>query len=324
MQQPVIVITGAGGCGLAAARRLSSGRKVILGSRSQKSLETAKSTLEWEGHQVETHQVDISDSDSVQNFAKQAAAAGPLEVIVHTSGISPAQVNGEVQKILDVNLLGTAYVIDAFLPYVGPGTSLICVSSIAAHMTWLSGAPTPALEKHFATAPSSQLLDHEDFKTLNVDDTRKAYPISKRANNLRVEGFVTAYGDKGARINSISPAGIMTKMFYQEVEGGSPEGMEWMKQSSGLKRHATPEDVVAAIAFLASRDASFITGTDILLDGGARAGMAWNPYGGGLPGAKKETNGKLPSFYNNKEQVRIGFSAAIDRSPYCVIFADLW
>ncbi|KAF2171638.1 hypothetical protein M409DRAFT_17875 [Zasmidium cellare ATCC 36951] len=285
MHQPVVVIIGAGGCGLAAARRLASGRKLVIGSRSQKSLEATKSTLEHEGHRVETHQVDVTDSGSVHEFAKQAAAAGTLDVIVHTSGISPAQSGESADKILSVNILGTAYVIDAFLPYVGPGSSLICVSSIAAYMTWLAGAPpTPALEKHFATAPSSQLLEHDDLKKMNIVATTAAYPISKRANNLRVEGFVVAYGDKGARINTVSPAAIMTKMGHEELENGHPEGMEWMKQCGGLKRHATPDDVAAVIAFLASREASYITGTDILLDGGSRAGMLWNPIdAGGIP-----------------------------------------
>lgn len=278
MHQPVIVITGAGGCGLAAARRLAGGRKIVFGSRSQKSLEAAKSTLESEGHQVETHQVDVSDASSVHDFAKKAAAAGPLEVIVHTSGISPSQSGGSVHEVLSINVRGTAHVIDAFLPYVGPGSSLICISSIAAHILSAYEMPTPALLKHFATGPAAQLLKHEDFHKLGIDTPGTAYCISKRANNLRVEGFAVAYGDKGARINSISPAVIMTKMARDEAAGGNGS-MDWMKDCGGMKRNATPDDVAAVIAFLASRDASYITGTDILLDGGSQAGMTWNPRG---------------------------------------------
>lgn len=279
MVEPIVVITGAGGCGLAVARRIAGGRKIVFGSRSQKSLETAKSSLEWEGHRVESHQVDISDLASVQEFAKQAAAAGTIDVVVHTSAVSPTQVGGDTDKILKTNLLGTAFIIDAFLPFVGPGSSMIIISSIAAHMTTQSiGAFPPALERHFATAPSSQLLDHSNFKALNFQHGGHAYALSKRANNLRVEGFVRAYGDKGARINSVSPAVIMTKMGYGEINGSEIPGVtEWIRDCGGLKRHATPEDVAAAVAFLASREASYISGTDILLDGGSRAGMTWNP-----------------------------------------------
>lgn len=279
MHPPVVVITGAGGCGLAAARRLASGRKVVFGSRSQESLEAAKETLESEGHQVETHQVDITDSNAVHDFAKKAAEAGRIEVIVHTSGISPVQGGGSLDKILNINLLGTAYVIDAFLPYVGAGTSLICVSSIAAHLQPVDEAPTPALMKHLATGPASQLLEHEDFQKLKFDHPGKAYCMSKRANNLRVEGLAMAYGDKGARINSISPAVIMTKMTHEEAASGN-RSMDWLRECGAIKRNSTPDDVAAVIAFLASRDASLITGTDILLDGGAKAGMAWSPRGG--------------------------------------------
>lgn len=113
-------------------------------------------------------------------------------MVVHTSGISQAQAGGSVDKILNVNLLGTAYVMDAFLPYVGPSCSLICVLSIAAHMQSVYEAPIPALLRHLTTGPASQLLEYETSKKLKIDHAGKAYCISKRANNLRVKGFAKA------------------------------------------------------------------------------------------------------------------------------------
>lgn len=279
MTEPVIVIIGAGGVGLAAARRLASGRKIILGSRSQQCLEDAKSALGYEGHQIETHQVDIADSSSVNSFAKQAAAAGRLDVIVHTSGISPNQ-GGTVDGILNTNLLGTAHVVDAFLPYVGPGTSLIVVSSISAYMASTYLTIPPAVEKHLATAPTAQLLQSPDLdlKAIGAINPPMAYTFSKRVNNLRVQGSVVAYGAKGARINSVSPAVIMTKLGYAEMEGPDrARATDYIKDSGGLKRHATPQDVAGVIAFLAGSDASYISGADILMDGGSYPGMTWNP-----------------------------------------------
>lgn len=132
-QKGVLAITGTGGVAIAVARRLGSGRVIAIGSRSRENLQKTKETLESEGHDVKTFQADMRDQASIENFAKEAAALGPVEVVVHTSGISPSQADS-VGTILETNLLGTMYVIDAFEQNIAPGGSLVVVSSMGAHM----------------------------------------------------------------------------------------------------------------------------------------------------------------------------------------------
>ncbi|RKL09105.1 hypothetical protein BFJ70_g16721 [Fusarium oxysporum] len=108
-----LLVLGAGGMDLAIARRLGAGKLVILADYSPKVLDSAVSSLRNDGHEVETHIVDVSSNDSVKNLAKVASGAARLNTVVNTAGISPGM--GTARKIFEVNLLGTANVIDAFL-----------------------------------------------------------------------------------------------------------------------------------------------------------------------------------------------------------------
>jgi NAD(P)-dependent dehydrogenase (short-subunit alcohol dehydrogenase family) len=97
--------------------------------------------------------------------------------------------------------------------------------------------------------------------------------MAKRANQLRVQTASLAWGARGARVNSISPGVIATPMGRQELEGASGAFMRSMVEASGTKRLGSPDDIAAAAAFLLSHEASFITGTDLLVDGGVVAAI---------------------------------------------------
>ncbi|WP_149823877.1 SDR family oxidoreductase [Streptomyces tailanensis] len=260
----VVVVTGAGGMGVAIARRLGSGRSLYLADASQDRLDRVVDELSDEGYAARGVLVDVRDRTSVEKLAAEAAGARRVAAVVHTAGVSAAQ--GSAQTILDVNLLGTVHIIDAFEKVATPGMSLVCVSSMAGHVASLS----PADEAALATAPVGELLAVDAVAAVG-DDARRAYIVSKRANQLRVEAAALAWNRLGARINSVSPGVIATAMAKAEAEGPSGAHMLGMLETNGAVRTGTPAEIAAAVAFLTGPEARYITGTDLLVDGGQAA-----------------------------------------------------
>lgn len=265
----VLVVIGTGGMGLTIARRLAGGRRLLLADYSAAVLDAALAALRSDGHPAEGHAVDVSERGSAEKLASVAGKAGRVDAVIHTAGVSP--VTATARQIYQVDLLGTAHVIDAFLPVASPGTSLVCVASMAGHF-----ASLPAeLERHLATAPADQLLHHEGID-LDSQDPGTAYVVAKRGNQLRVQAAAHAFGRRGARLNTISPGVIFTPMGQAELQGPMGAYIQSMIDLSGAGRVGTADDIAAAAAFLAGPDSSFITGNDILVDGGAVAAQRWN------------------------------------------------
>jgi NAD(P)-dependent dehydrogenase (short-subunit alcohol dehydrogenase family) len=276
----VVVIIGCGGMGVVIARRLGSGCSILLADASPGQLENATSTLRQEGYTVDGTETDVSSLNAVKELAKRASHIGPIKTIVHTAGLSPIQALPE--RIYQVDLLGTANVIDAFLEVATAGTSLVVIASMAGHT--IQEALATDFEQHLATSPAETLLSHPELDTnvyeANTPEARKASPraygISKRANILRVQASAAAFGAKGARINSVSPGVISTVMGQRELDGPYGQHIRKIIDDSPAGRIGTAGDVVNAVAFLASDEASFITGTDLLVDGGSTSSQRWS------------------------------------------------
>jgi NAD(P)-dependent dehydrogenase (short-subunit alcohol dehydrogenase family) len=130
---------------------------------------------------------------------------------------------------------------------------------------------TAERERVLAHNPPGELLQL-DFIS-GIEDPNLAYPIAKQANHIRVRAASAHWGRRGARINSISPGVISTPMGQQELTSPVGDGMRAMVAMSASARLGTPEDIAAATAFLLGPDASFITGTDLLVDGGVIAAI---------------------------------------------------
>lgn len=262
----VLVVTGAGGMGMAIARRLGPGRRVLLADYAETVLEQAVQQLQAEGYDVHGRQTDVSDAAAVRSLADAAAELGTFRILVHTAGVSPVQAPPE--RVIAVDVVGTALVLDEFLRLAGPGSVAVCVASMAGAMATLP----PEAEHLLATTPTAKLAGLPLLDPARLD-RGAAYSIAKRANQLRVQWASLQWGRKGGRVVSVSPGIISTPMGQEELSGPSGPMMRAMIAASGTGRVGTPDDIAAAVEFLVSPAASFITGTDLLVDGGAVAGV---------------------------------------------------
>lgn len=267
MSKPVLVIIGSGGMGAAIARRLGYGRTLVLADFNEERLESFSASMRGDGYDTVPQTVNVSDRASVAALAEAASALGPVTGIAHTAGVSPEQ--APVAAVLAVDLLGTAIVLDEFLQVIAEGGAGVVISSMGGHM----GTYPPELEQALASTPTADLLAMPFLSPETLTDSGAAYSIAKRANQLRVRAAAPLWGEKGARINSISPGIISTPMGQLELAGAGGAGMRAMLDASAMKRLGTPEDIANATEFLLDPRSSFITGTDLLVDGGVIAAL---------------------------------------------------
>ncbi len=265
----VLVVIGVGGMGEVIARRLGAGRKMLLADFNAQLLEAAATKLRGEGYAITTAAVDVSVRESVAALAATAAGLGPVTDVVHTAGLSPVQAS--VEAILAVDLLGVAHMLDEFGAVIAPGGAGVVIASMAGTMA--AGQLPPEAEGALALTPADQLLSLPFLSSAAVPNPGAAYGLAKRAAQLRVQAASLAWGNRGARVNSISPGVISTPMGQAELSGESGEMMRAMIAVSGTGRIGTPSDIAEAAAFLLGPSASFVTGTDLLADGGVVAAL---------------------------------------------------
>jgi len=266
--KPVLVVVGVGGMGQAIARRLGTGKTVLLADFNEATLDGVVTTLKGDGFDAHAQVVDVSSAESLASLAGAAAGLGPVMQLAHTAGLSPTQAS--VGAILAVDLVGVAQSLDAFGEVIAPGGAGVVIASMAGQ----TAQPlAPEQERALASTPTAELAGLDFASAPAVADPGQAYGLAKRANQLRVQAASIAWGKRGARINSISPGIISTPMGQQELAGESGGFMRAMIAASGTGRIGTPEDIVAAASFLLSPDATFITGADLLVDGGVIAAL---------------------------------------------------
>ncbi|MFW0792973.1 SDR family oxidoreductase [Gordonia sp. CPCC 205515] len=268
MANEVVVVVGTGGMGVSIARRQAAGRTLVLTDFDEKALDAHTATLRGEGYDVSAQPVDVSSAESVAALAHHAASLGDVAQVVHTAGLSPVQ--APTEAILKVDLLGVALSLDAFGEVIADGGAAVVIASMAGHMF----PPLPADQaKALATAPAAELLDLEFLQPDVITNPGHAYGIAKQANHFRVRAASRTWGARGARVNSISPGVISTAMGTAELGGESGDTMRGLIAMSGTGRVGTPTDIADAAAFLLGPTSSFITGADLLVDGGVVAAI---------------------------------------------------
>ena len=269
----VVALLGAGSMGMAIAERVAQNRTVLLGDISEKALESARERLEYSGYDVETMKVDASDKESIYAFAARAKELGSVKYYLHTAGASPNQTNP--QHIIKLDLIGSAYALDAFGEVMARDGAGILISSQTGYM--LPEPLTNEVEWALTNTPSDELENLPCLSSEIVVNSGIAYILSKHANQLRVRKAAMDWGKRGARINTISPGVIVTPLAYDEFRAAG-EGYQKMIESSAMHRVSNPAEIANAAQFLLSDQASFITGTDLLVDGGTIAAIKTGEY----------------------------------------------
>ena len=262
----VIVVVGPGSIGLAIARRVGAGKHVLLADLRQEVADAAANSLADAGFEVSTTTVDVASRASVTALVQAASGLGAISGVIHAAGVSPSQAPPEV--ILAVDLYGTALLLELFGEVIAPGGSAVVIASMSGHRL---PALTAEQDAALATTPADALLALPLVLPANVRDSLHAYQLSKRGNALRVKAESVRWGRRGARVNAISPGIIMTPLARDELNGPRGDGYRRMMHLSAAGRSGTPDEVATVAALLMGPDGSFITGSDILMDGGVTA-----------------------------------------------------
>ena len=271
----VAIITGAvGGMGQACARALGRRHRLFLNDLSAARLEECARSLTREGHTVAGFAAgDLAAPDTATSLVGAARKTGPVGVVIHTAGLSPALADWEA--ILVVNLVGTERLLQALEDDLEPGLAAVLIASMAGHMTPAIAAVDALLGDPLAPDLLRNVCPHLDF-TNDCDDKfsvrGQAYGHSKRAVIRMCEARAGTWGAKGARIVSISPGVIRTPMGEAEIANNPPAGR--VMEAAPMGRWGSVLDIAAAAEFLASDQASFITGCDLRVDGGVTPFLA--------------------------------------------------
>lgn len=267
----VLVVIGVGGMGETIARRQAPGRTTLLADFNEAATDAVAASMRDDGFDVVTQRVDVSSRASVDSLATRAAALGDVRTLVHTAGLSPAQ--APLDAVLRVDLLGVGLVLERFGEVIAPGGAGVVISSSS---SYLQPAFSAEEQAGIHRASPEELLELPLFQPDALHHhAGVAYGRAKLANRIQVQAAsVGAWKSRGARINTVSPGVISTAMGRQELATASGAFTRSMVDGSGTGRLGSPSDIADAVTFLLGPQASFITGIDLLVDGGAVAAVA--------------------------------------------------
>ena len=272
MMQKVMILTGAGQIGTAIARRLGSGMKIIVGDRQPEHAHAAARLLTDAGFDAAPAEVDLARRASIQRLIQTAQDCGEITMLVNAAGVSPSQ--APIERILQVDLYGTAVLLEEVGRVIASGGAGVTVSSQSGHRL---PALTPQEDELLACTPTEQLLDLPLLQPNRIRDTLHAYQLAKRCNAKRVMAEAVKWGARGARLNAISPGIIITPLALDEFRG--PRGAFYRNMAANCPagRFGTADEVANAAELLMGAKGAFITGADLLIDGGATASYFYGP-----------------------------------------------
>lgn len=270
--QDVILLTGAGQIGLAIARRMGHGKKIVVSDKNINNAQTVTKIMTEAGFDAVAVEADISSRKSILNMIAAAQKYGEIAMLINAAGVSPSQAS--VETILKVDLYGTAVLLEEVGKVIKAGGTGVTISSQSGNRMAALGAET---DEQLAVTPAEELLQLEVLKPANIKDTLHAYQMAKRCNVKRVMAEAIKWGVKGARINSISPGIIVTPLALDEFNGPRGEFYKNMFAKCPAGRPGTADEVANVAELLLSQQGAFITGADFLIDGGATAAYFYGP-----------------------------------------------
>ena len=268
----VMILTGAGQIGMAIARRTGYGMKIVIGDKKMENARIISGIMNEAGFDTEALEMDLSSRESILKLIAEAQKYGPVTKLVNAAGVSPSQ--APIEAILKVDLYGTAVLLEEVGKVIAPGGAGVTISSQSGHRM---PALTPAEDEQLACTPTEELLKLEILQPENIRDTLHAYQLAKRCNEKRVMAESVKWGEKGARVNSISPGIIVTPLALDEFNGPRGDFYKNMFAKCPAGRPGTADEVANVAELLMSDKGAFITGADFLIDGGATASYFYGP-----------------------------------------------
>ena len=272
MKKNVMILTGAGQIGMAIARRMGYGMKIVIGDKRKENADAISDIMNKAGYDTMPVEMDLSSRDSIRSLIDTAQQYGNITMLVNAAGVSPSQAS--IETILKVDLYGTAVLLEEVGKVIAEGGTGVTISSQSGHRMPALGAE---IDELLAMTPTEELLKLDVLQPQNIRDTLHAYQLAKRCNVKRVMAEAVKWGERGARINSISPGIIVTPLAIDEFNGPRGDFYKNMFAKCPAGRPGTADEVANVAELLISNRGAFITGSDFLVDGGATASYFYGP-----------------------------------------------
>lgn len=262
----VILWAGAGQIGLAIARRIGFGKKIIVGDKELSNAKAMADVMNNAGFDVVPMEMDLASRESILSLITEGQKYGEIAMLISAAGVSPSQ--APIETILKVDLYGTAVLLEEVGKVIKEG-------GVGVHISSQSGWRMPQLgaeaDELLATTPTEELLSLEMLKPENIKDTLHAYQMAKRCNEKRVMYEACRWGKRGARLNDIAPGIIVTPLAVDEFNGPRGDFYKNMFARCPAGRPGTADEVANVAEILMGPAGAFFSGSTILMDGGATA-----------------------------------------------------
>jgi NAD(P)-dependent dehydrogenase (short-subunit alcohol dehydrogenase family) len=254
--------------GQATAKIVGQDRTLVLCDVRQDRLDAASAALSDLGITATVVNCDVTDRDAVARLFETASAIGPIASVIHTAGVSPSM--GDAEYVNTTNALGTLNVNEVFFASAGEGAAIVNVASMASHMLPEELVPTQHFDLAFTDEKQflAELLAACDIAGEEMR-SGLAYSISKTFVRWYSSSQAERFNGKGLRIVSVSPGSVDTEMGLLEADAGAGA----MVANAAVPRWGKAEEMAELFAFCAGEKAGYLTGTDILNDGGVVASM---------------------------------------------------
>ena len=274
--------TGAGQIGMAIARRMGTGMKIVVGDKKLENAQAAAKVMNEAGFDVTPMEMDLSSRESIKSLISEGQKYGEIKMLVNAAGVSPSQAS--IETILKVDLYGTAVLLEEVGKVIANGGVGVTISSQSG---WRMPALSAEQDAQLASLPTEELLTLSFLQPDKIRDTLHAYQLAKRCNEKRVMAQSVEWGKRGARLNDIAPGIVVTPLALDEFNGPRGDFYKNMFAKCPAGHPGTADEIANVAELLMSDKGSFISGSTFLVDGGATASYFYGPLKPGNEGSKE-------------------------------------